>query len=345
MEQGVDVRDRKTCGKLSVVSTFYNEETVLSELVNRLRKILAKEQGRWSIDSYELIFVNDDSSDDSLRVLLDLMKDHDDMIVVNMSRNFGVYECIMAGLAHATGDLVVYLDADLQDPPELIPKLIDAWRSDTEVEVVYTTRSRRVGENPLKMLITKWGYRLLNKITDIKLPVDSGDFKLLSRRAVDQVLRFKEKKPFFRGLATWIGFKQAQVFYDREARFDGKKNTKRRALSAKIINFWLDTALISFSDVPLRLSIFVGFFVMIISVLYIVVVIFQKIMGWYAPGWPSLMAVILFLGSIQLIMIGILSLYVITIYQEVKQRPNYVVKNVLRNSKDVELLSGRRHEG
>jgi glycosyltransferase involved in cell wall biosynthesis len=314
---------------ISVVTTFYNEEKVLPETVHRLRNVLRQEEEKKVISGYELIFVNDASRDYSLKVLLEEGKKENDIIIINMSRNFGVYECIMAGLKYAKGDAVVYIDADLQDPPEIIPTLIEKWKSDPEAEVVYTTRFKREGEHPLKMFITKWGYRLLKNITDIRLPVDSGDFKLLSRRAVDELLKLKEKKPFYRGLATWIGYKQVQVFYTRGERFDGRENTKRSAFSKRVINFWLDTALISFSDVPLKASLFLGFFVSLGAFLYLLVVIIQKIMGWYTPGIPAVLATMLFLGGIQLIVIGILGLYVSTIYLETKGRPNYIIKNVI----------------
>lgn len=325
----ISMPPRPSAPLISVVTTFYNEEKVLPETVRRLRNVLQKEQEKNVIGGYELIFVNDASRDNSLNILLEEGKKGNDIIIINMSRNFGVYECIMAGMKYAKGDAVIYIDADLQDPPELISTLIQEWKKGEEVEVVYTTRFKREGEHPLKMFITKWGYRLLKNITDIRLPVDSGDFKLLSRRAVDELLKLKEKKPFYRGLVTWIGFKQVQVLYHRERRFDGRENTKRPAFSKRVINFWLDTALISFSDIPLKISLFLGFFVSLGAFLYLLLVIFQRIMGWYTPGIPAVLAAMLFLGGIQLIVIGILGLYVGTIYLETKGRPTYIIKNVI----------------
>jgi dolichol-phosphate mannosyltransferase len=159
-------------------------------------------------------------------------------------------------MKQATGNIIIYMDSDLQDPPELIPKLIDSWLNDPEAEVVYTTRIRRNGEHWLKLLITKYGYRFINAISDIELQVDSGDFKLLSRRAVDHLLSLNEDNPYLRGLVSWIGFKQIQVLYERSERFDGRKNTKTKMLSKKVIYYWLDRALISFSDAPLKLETF-----------------------------------------------------------------------------------------
>ncbi len=218
---------------------------------------------------------------------------------------------------------------DLQDPPELIPKLIEEWKKGKDVEVVYTTRLSRAGEHPLKLFITKWGYRFINAVSDIELPVDSGDFKLLSRRALGELLKLKEKKPYLRGLVSWIGFKQAQVFYHREGRYGGRKQSKFPVFSRRVIYGYLDRALISFSDVPLKASLFMGFFVSFGALLYILVVIFQKIMGWYVPGWPAIMATLLFLGGIQLIMLGVFGLYINTIFLESKRRPNYIIKNII----------------
>ena len=314
---------------ISVVLSFFNEQTVLPALIERLRATLQTERSTGAILDYELIFINDNSTDASLELLKREFKAVGDIVIVNMSNNFGVSECVLAGMSYAKGDAVIYMDADLQDPPEVIPELVRRWRSDPDVEVVYTTRLSRAGEHPLKLLITKWGYRFLNAVSDIELPVDSGDFKLLSRRVVNELLQLREKNPFVRGLVSWIGFKQAQVFYHREERGDGRESTKRSALSLKVINYWLDSALISFSDVPLKAMLFIGFIISLTSLGYIFVVLFQKIMGWYEPGWPALMAAILFLGGMQLFVLGVLGLYINTIFINTRGRPNYIVKGVI----------------
>ncbi|MEW6387410.1 MAG: glycosyltransferase [Thermodesulfobacteriota bacterium] len=314
---------------ISVVLSFYNEERVLPELLQRLRRVLRSEEANKAIRGYELIFVNDASTDGSLEVLTEEFHKERDLVIINMSRNFGVSECVLAGMRYAKGDAVIYMDADLQDPPEVIPQLIAEWRQGEGVEVVYTTRLSREGEPPLKMYFTKMGYRLINNIADIELPLDSGDFKLLSRRAVQELLKLEEKKPYLRGLVSWIGFKQSQVFYHRERRFDGREGAKHRVFSKRVINYWLDRALISFSDAPLKLSLFLGFFVSLGAFGYILVVIFQKIMGWHEPGWPAIMATMLFLGGVELLVLGFLGLYINAIYQEVKQRPNYIIKDVV----------------
>jgi len=315
--------------KISVVLSFYNEEAIIPELLIRMRSVFLDLIESKRIQAYELVFVNDDSTDDSLRCLQ--MEAHrGDIVIVNMSRNFGVSECVMAGMRYASGDAVVYMDADLQDPPEVIPRLIEAWQLDEEAEVVYTTRTSRVGEHWLKMLITKMGYRFINAISDIELKIDSGDFKLLSRRAVDNIIPLKEDKPYFRGLVSWIGFKQVQVFYERLERFDGRQNTKMRVLSRKVLYYWLDRALISFSDAPLKIMLVLGSTLSIVSLLYILVVLAQKALGLSVPGFAAIMSAVLFLGGIQMLMLGLIGLYVGAIFRESKGRPSYIVKNVLR---------------
>ena len=319
---------------ISVVVSFFNEERNIPVLISRLRAVLGAERAAGRISGYELIFVNDNSTDRSLGILLDEARRGKDVVIVNMSRNFGVSECVLAGMRYATGDAVVYLDADLQDPPELIPTLISRWKSEEGVEVVYTTRLKREGEHPLKLFITKWAYRFLASTSSIDLPIDSGDFKLLSRRAMDELLRLPEKKPYLRGLISWIGFKQVQVFYNREPRLDGRDNTKFAVFSKRVIYNFLDSAMISFSDVPLKLCLFLGLLVSMVSLLYILVVIVQKILGWYTPGWPAIMAAVLLLGGVQLLMLGVLGLYISRIYTETTNRPNYIVREIIKPSQD-----------
>ena len=322
--------NRNSSAKISVVLSFFNEEAVLPELLLRLRNVFSKLKEDQSIGSYELIFVNDNSKDQSEKFLRSELK-HGDVVLVNMTRNFGVSECVMAGMSHAKGDAVIYMDADLQDPPELIPELVKAWQNDPEAGVIYTTRIRRKGEHPLKLLITKFGYRLINKISDVELPVDSGDYKLLSRVVVDRLLELKEDKPYIRGLVSWVGYKQVQVLYERDERFDGRENTKMPVLSKRVLYYWLDRALISFSDTPLKVILFLGFILSFTSLSYIGVILIQKIMGWYVPGWPAIMSAVLLLGGIQMVMLGFVGLYVGAIFRETKKRPQYLIKEVLKN--------------
>lgn len=315
--------------RISVVLSFYNERTVLPELLQRLRAVFTSLIENKAVGSYELIFVNDDSTDESEEYLRSEIE-NGDVVLINMSRNFGVSECVIAGMANATGDAVIYMDTDLQDPPEVIPKLIEVWIKDPEVEVVYTTRTRREGEHWLKLLITKFGYRFVNAISEIELQVDSGDFKLLSHRVVDYLLQMKEDKPYIRGLVNWIGFKQTQVFYNRLERFDGRGNTKMPVLSRRVLYYWLDRALISFSDAPLKLMLFLGLGLSSISLFYIIIVIIQKILGFAVPGWAALMSAVLFLGGMNMMMLGFVGLYVGAIFRESKHRPQYIIKEVVK---------------
>ncbi|OGP15324.1 MAG: glycosyl transferase [Deltaproteobacteria bacterium GWA2_55_10] len=307
---------------ISVVLSFYNEDEVIPELVRRLRAVFRK-----MAQPYELIFVNDASTDSSLERLEEAAQGRTDIKIVNMSRNWGVSECVMAGLRFATGDAVIYMDADLQDPPELIPELVMRWDEGRGADVVHTVRLTRKGENPVKMWITKVGYRVLKYASNIDLPVNAGDFKLLGRRVVDELARLDEKRPFMRGLVVWVGFKQVYVHYDREARYSGK--TKFKVYSSRVIRNFLDSALISFSDVPLKVSLLVGFLISSGAFGYLVLIFIMKFLGWSLPGWSAIMATILVLGGIQLITIGVLGLYINGIYNESKKRPNFIVKDTI----------------
>ena len=199
---------------ISVVLSFRNEEAVIPELIRRLQAAL-----RGAGVRYELLFVNDASTDRSLDFLVRHRQDDPCVKVITMSRRFGVGPCVLAGFRHARGDAVVYMDADLQDPPELVPALIERWRQGADV--VHTTRTARRGENPFKLWLTMIAYRVVKMLADYPILEDSGDFKLMSRRVVEAVLSLDERDPFIRGLVGWVGFAQAQVFYERDARFAG----------------------------------------------------------------------------------------------------------------------------
>lgn len=309
--------------KISVVFSFFNEEDVLEELIARCRKVF-REDLRDVVDDYELIFVNDVSTDRSLEILLAHAKGNKDIKIVNMSRNFGVSPCVLAGMHYATGDAVVYMDADLQDPPEEIVRMVKAWREE-KADVVHTRRLSRAGESRLKMFVTRIGYAILANVSHIELQPEVGDFKLLSRRAVRELIRLKEKKPFTRGLVNWIGFKQVTIEYHREERFAG--DTKFPVLGWKVISNFLDSALISFSDMPLKVSLIVGFFVSFCAFFYLLAVLAMKFLGMSLPGWTALMATILLLGGFQLFTIGMLGLYIGAIHNETKNRPNFIVES------------------
>lgn len=308
--------------KVSVVLSFFSEEEVLEELVKRLRAVFSKDLMDIVTD-YELIFVNDASTDRSLEILLSLAKNNNDIKIVNMSRNFGGSPCVFAGMEHSSGDAVIYMDADLQDPPELIPNMIKLWLDG--IDVVHTRRKSRSGESKIKLWITKLGYFILNKTSDIPIEPQVGDFKLLSRRVVKELVKLKEKKAFVRGLVKWVGFEQETIYYDRDARFAGE--AKFAALDLKVLYNFLDSALISFSDVPLKFALMIGFLASTGSFVFLILIFLMKFFGLALPGWAAIMATMVMLGGIQLFTLGMLGLYINAIYIETKKRPNYIIES------------------
>jgi glycosyltransferase involved in cell wall biosynthesis len=308
---------------LSVVFSFRNEQEVLPELIKRTRSVLLEEERKGSISSYELIFVNDASTDRSLEILRDHAEGWNDIRVINMSRRFGVSPCVLAGMEFSSGDAVVYLDADLQDPPEVIPELLEAWRKSATIDVVHTVRRSRAGESVSKRFLTWIGYKILHRVTSVRLPIEAGDFKLLSRRAVDQVIRLREKRPFLRGLICWIGFGQAYVPYHRDARQAGQ--TKFPVFSWRVMANFMESALVSFSAFPLQVASLAGCCAALIGFGLLVDALIEKIQGHEVPGSTVLAITMLFLGSVQLFSLGVLGVYVSNLSEESKGRPNYIV--------------------
>ncbi len=304
---------------LSVVFSFRNEEEVIPELIQRLRKSIVP----LNID-YEFIFVNDDSTDNSLEVLTRYNEQDKNIKIINMSRRFGNAPCVMAGFRNAKGDAVVYMDADLQDPPELIPALLEKWKQGNDV--VHTTRTVRRGESAFKMWLTKKAYQVINFISDIEIPENTGDYKLLSRRAVNEVLQLNEYDPFMRGLSLWVGFRQAQVFYEREPRFAGETHF---SLFKSINPFKeLIRGMTSFSSLPLYFALLVGFMVSFGSLVYLAYIVFTRVfLGMHLPGWPAIMVTNLFLGGTILFTIGILGVYIGKIHHGMKNRPPYIIES------------------
>jgi len=308
---------------LSLIFSFRNEEETLSELIRRTRAVLHQEQSKGILSSYELIFVNDASSDKSLEILKELAQGHQDIRILNMARCFGVSPCVLAGMEYSTGDTVIYMDADLQDPPELIPEMLEVFLKDRDVDVVNTVRKSRKGETFIKIIVTKIGYWVLNKLASIQLPMQAGDFKLLSRRAVNHLIQLKEQNPFLRGLVCWIGFKQSFVYYHRDVRFAGK--TKFHVFHPKVISNFFGSALISFSSIPLRIASYLGIFSILVDFVVMGHALSEKIQGKAIPGWTALMIVILFFGGVQLFCLGIIGLYLDSVHQQSRGRPNYIV--------------------
>lgn len=299
--------------ELSVVVPVFNEEENLPELYRRLTAVLGTAASSW-----EILFVDDGSRDRSWEIIRALAENDPHVRGLRFSRNFGHQMAFAAGLDHARGQAVVIMDADLQDPPELIPQLLAKHREG--YEVVYAVRTARHGETFFKRLTAKLFYRLLARITSVQIPLDTGDFRLMGRRAVEAFRRLPERHRFTRGLVAWLGFPQTGVPYERAPRHAGTTKYPLR----KMLRLALD-AITSFSHVPLQLATWLGFIVSGFAFFYILVVIALKFAGISWPGYTSIMAAILFLGGVQLVMVGLLGEYVGRIYDEVKHRPLYLV--------------------
>jgi dolichol-phosphate mannosyltransferase len=305
---------------LSVVAPLYNEEGNVAELVRRLR---AAADGCF-VEGYELVFVDDGSSDRTLELLRQHAAVDPRIVIVQLSRNFGHQLAATAGLDIARGDAVVLIDADLQDPPELIPAMIERWRAG--YDVVYAVRRNRRGESPFKVWTARTFYRITRRLTKVAIPVDTGDFRLMSRRVVDALKSIRERHRFIRGLVSWVGYPQTAIEYDRDPRFAGDSKYP----VSKMLRFAID-GITSFSDIPLRFASYFGFAVSAIAFVVAIVEIVLKIFtGYNLPGYTSTIFAILFLGGVQLIGIGILGEYIGRIYDEIKGRPLYVVAAVER---------------
>ena len=303
---------------LSVVFSFRNEEGNIKELVDRINISLEK-LTNWN---YELIFVNDDSTDNSESILLNLQKKYP-IRIINMSRNFGVDPCVLAGFRNAKGDAIVYLHTDLQDPPEIIPDLIK--KHEEGFDVVHTIRTKRKGESKFRMLVTRIAYLLINILSDIKLPIEAGDYKLISRKALDKILNQKEFRPYVRGLSVWVGFKQTFYKYERQARGSGK--SKMSLLSKGPVTDFI-TGITSYSLKPLYIGIFFGFLSIIISLLLIIYALYLKFNNLAVPGSTSIIIAISFFSGILLFTLGVIGIYLARIFEQTKGRDQYVIKEI-----------------
>lgn len=301
---------------ISILIPAYNEEEVLDYLYKRL-VALANGMPRYN---FEFLFVNDGSRDKTLDLLKDLAKADHRISYVNLSRNFGKETAMIAGLDHVTGDATVIIDADLQDPPELIPQMIELWEDG--YDDVYAKRRSRAGESWFKKKTSEWFYTLLQKSTSITIQRDTGDFRLMSRRFVDALKEFRESERYTKGMYSWVGLKKKEIMYDRDPRVAG--TTKWNY--AKLFNLAID-GITSFTTAPLRLSSFLGGVVSFLAFAYILYLVVRTILfGSDLAGYPSMMAVILFLGGLQLLSLGVIGEYVGRIFNETKQRPLYFVE-------------------
>jgi glycosyltransferase involved in cell wall biosynthesis len=315
---------RVTQDVISIVVPAYNEADGIAEFNRRLSDVRAKLP-----EKSEVIYVNDGSCDATLAILRLLHERDPTISIVNLSRNFGKEIALTAGLDHSRGDAVILIDADLQDPPELIPTLIKRWRED-KADVVFARRSSRAGDSWFKKATAYAFYRVINAVSQQTVPVDAGDFRLLSRRAVGAVTILRERHRFMKGLFAWIGFRQVAVPYERD----------RRVAGATKWNYWRLWNLslegvTSFTIAPLKVSTYIGLCTATVAVLYGIYMLGRTILfGNPVPGYPSLLVIILFLGGVQLVSLGIIGEYVGRIFNETKQRPLYLVDAVVPGHTD-----------
>lgn len=298
----------------SIVIPVYNEEVVISQTYQRLKQVMDTTK-----ESYELIFVNDGSSDHTLEIIKSIQAQNEEVKLISFSRNFGHQIAITAGMDYASGAAVVVIDADLQDPPELILKLAAKWQEG--YDVVYAKRTKRKGETWFKKVTARMFYRILSASTDLDIPTDTGDFRLLDRRVCEELKRLPEKNRYVRGLVSWVGFKQTAVEYERDERLAGESKYPLK----KMIKLSLD-GITSFSYKPIKLAAYAGSMIISLGLLYSIVLLFLKLVSQSAiAGWNLVLAVQLVLSGFLLIMMGVIGEYIGRIYDETRDRPLYIV--------------------
>ena len=307
---------------LSVVVPCFNEEPVLRAAHERLSQAVSAIEGF----NYELIFVDDGSRDHTFEILAELQSHDPHTRVLKLSRNFGHQIAVTAGLEAAMGDVIVVIDADLQDPPEVIAEMVKLWHEGNHV--VYGSRTTRPGESRFKLVTAKAYYRIINRLSDTEIPVDTGDFRLMDRKVVDVLLAMPERGRFLRGMVSWVGFKQVPLPYEREARHAGR--TKYSLL--RMIRFAMD-GILSFSVLPLRLAALTGLVAIWFALAGIIMAVVVRVLGLYdlrlGRGWASLFVAVLFMGGVQLLTLGVMGEYLGRIYTEVKRRPLYAIQERL----------------
>jgi glycosyltransferase involved in cell wall biosynthesis len=304
--------------KLSIVVPCFNEEACLPELRQRLGAAALQAVG----DDYELVLVNDGSRDGSWPIMQGMAAENPHVVAVNLSRNHGHQLALTAGLDLCRGEIILVIDADLQDPPELLPAMLSCMR-EHDADVVYGVRKSRAGETAFKRATAHGFYRLLSRATDVNIPVDAGDFRLMSRRALDALLAMPEQARFIRGMVAWIGFRQVPFAYDRQERFAGETKYPFK----RMLRFALD-ALTGFSSAPLKLATHAGLWLAAGSVLLILYIAYAWIAGESIQGWTSLMAVVLELGAVQMFVLALMGEYIGRLYNEAKGRPLYIVQEI-----------------
>lgn len=302
--------------KVSVIVPMYYEEEVADECYNRLSQIL----NNLTNYEYEIIFVNDGSKDKTLQILEKIALEDKNVKIISFSRNFGHQCAVTAGLQYVTGDAIVIIDADLQDPPELIPEMLKLWENGNEV--IYGKRKSRKGESKFKLLTAKMFYNTLNALSDVEIPKDTGDFRLVDRKVVDVINALPEHNKFLRGLFSWVGFEQKAFEYERQERYAGKTKYPLR----KMLKLASD-GIISFSTKPLKLVGGLGIFAMVLSFIILTYAILSYIFKWnnLTAGWTSLMVTITFFSGTILVSLWMLGEYIARIYDESKSRPQFII--------------------
>lgn len=306
--------------KISLIVSFRNEVEVIDEFISETTEVLTK-----LVDlEYEIIFINDGSNDGSLEKLIFHHNKNKRIKIINMSRRFGPMESIMAGIKMSSGDAVINIDVDLQDPPALIPKMVKEWRENGS-DVVFTTRTKRLGESTIKKIISSAGYKILRHASNIAVTEDSGDFRLISKRVINEYKKFSEVYPFFRFLTDWIGFKRSQIFYERRPR---RKGTTKHPLRLNLLYDFFEISLMPFTDTPLRLTLVFGIFSFFICSIVMLRTLFMHFTGVPEFGTTLIFVSILIFGSAQSLIIGVLSVYIGSIYKQTKKRPLYIIDKV-----------------
>ena len=303
--------------KVSVVIPMYYEEEVANECYNRLSGVLKKIENY----EYEIIFVNDGSKDKTLEILETIAKEDKNVKIISFSRNFGHQCAVTAGLQYVTGDAIVIIDADLQDPPELIPDMLKLWEEGNEV--IYGKRKTREGETKFKLLTAKMFYKTLNALSDVEIPKDTGDFRLVDKKVVDVVNSMPEHNKFLRGLFSWVGFEQKAFEYERKERFAGKTKYPLK----KMLKLASD-GIIGFSTKPLKLVGGLGIFSIVLSFMILIYAILSFMFKWnnLTPGWTSIIVTVTFFCGTILISLWMIGEYMARIYDECKARPQYIIK-------------------
>jgi dolichol-phosphate mannosyltransferase len=304
--------------QISVIIPCYNEEAVIAETYKRLSAVVKKIS-----HTCELVFVNDGSKDNTYNILSSLAANDSMVKVLNFSRNFGHQCAVTAGLRNCNGDVAVIIDSDLQDPPEVILEMLDIMQKEN-ANVVYGVRKHRKGESWFKLFTAKLYYRILNYLSETKFPIDTGDFRLMDRKVINEFIALKENNKYIRGLISWLGFNQVPCYYEREERFAGETHYPFR----KMLKFAM-TGLLYFSKKPLKFSVSLGFICIFLGLLYLIniMIFYFSGAGYFVHGWASTIALIVFFGGVQMITIGILGQYIGNIFDETKHRPEYIIKD------------------